>query len=135
MPTPTSDAWHRTPLFRFLIVGGTNTVATAGFVVVLSMVLPGWLAFSIAFTVGLAFSVVLTGRWVFSSQLTARRSAMFIGAYLAIYLVGLAFVALVSLWNGPPWLNGASVFLTAPLSFIAGKLIFTNPRLRQVNRA
>jgi len=135
MSVPTADRWYQASIFRFLIVGGSNTLATAAIVVALSFVLPGWLAFTIAFAIGLAFSVVVTGRWVFSSHLTGRRTALFVGAYVAIYAVGLGFVSLVSLWGAPPWFNGASVLLTAPLSFIAGKFIFTNRHIRQVNHA
>ena len=135
MSVPTVKRWLRAPIFRFLIVGGTNTLATAAIVVLLSFFLPGWQAFTIAYAIGLAYSVIVTGRWVFSSHLTAQRIALFIGAYLAIYAVGLGFVTLVSWWGGPPWLNGASVLFTAPLSFIAGKFIFTNPQVRQVNHA
>ena len=132
---PTAERWYRAPIIRFLIVGGTNTLVTGAIVVLLSFVMPGWLAFSIAFALGLVYSVVVTGRWVFNSHLTAQRTALFVGAYLVIYLIGLGFVALVTLWDGPPWLNGASVLLTAPLSFLAGKFIFTNPQPRQVTNA
>ncbi len=135
MSAPASDRWFGAPIIRFLIVGGTNTVGTAAIVVLLSFVLPGWQAFTIAFAIGLAYSVFLTGRWVFSSHLTMRRVALFAGAYLAIYAIGLSFVSLVSAWNGEPWLNGVSVVFTAPLSFIAGRYIFTNPRVRQVHQA
>ncbi len=135
MSGPMSERWFRAPIFRFLIVGGTNTAATAAIVILLSFVLPGWLAFSIAYALGLAFSVIVTGRWVFSSHLTPQRTVSFIGAYVVIYLVGLGFVSLVSIWNGPPWLNGASVLITAPVSFLAGKFIFSNPQSRQVAHA
>lgn len=135
MSVPMSERWFRAPIVRFLIVGGSNTAATAAIVVLLSFIMPGWLAFSIAYALGLAFSVVVTGRWVFSSHLTPQRTALFVAAYLLIYAVGLGFVSLVSIWGGPPWLNGASVFLTAPLSFLAGKFIFSNPQSRQVTHA
>ena len=135
MFAPMSERWFRAPIVRFLIVGGTNTVATAAIVVLLSFIMPGWLAFSIAYALGLAFSVVAAGRWVYRSHLTPQRIALFIGAYLVIYVVGLCFIALLSIWQGPPWLNGASVLLTAPLSFLAGKFIFSNSQSRQVAHA
>lgn len=135
MAASTLRRWADTPVFRFLLVGGTNTLATAALVVVLSLVMPGWLAFTISFAAGLIFSVLMTGRWVFKSQPTLLRSAAFVSAYLLIYAVGLGYVALVSLWGGPPWLNGFSVLLTAPLSFLAGKFVFTHPRFRQAAHA
>lgn len=112
------------PVVRFLFVGGLNTLATAAIVVVLSYFIDGWLAFTIAFAIGLAFSVAVTGSWVFGSKLTVARAALFAGAYLLIYLVGVAVVTIVHSAGAPVWVNGASVLLTAPLSFLAGRFIF-----------
>ena len=60
MTAPTLDAWYRTPAVRFLIAGGANTAATGALVILLSLFLPGWLAFTISFALGIAFSVVMT---------------------------------------------------------------------------
>ena len=46
MTAPTLDAWYRTPAVRFLIAGGANTAATGALVILLSLFLPGWLAFN-----------------------------------------------------------------------------------------
>lgn len=131
MPTP--ERWHRSPIFRFLIVGGSNTFATVGILVALSFILPGTVAFTIAFALGIGYSLLLTGRWVFDSRLTAPRALLFVAAYLIIYLCGLALIALFGAMNAPPWVNGTSVLLTAPLSFIAGRSIFTHSHLRQAD--
>ena len=56
-------SFSKNPLFRFLLVGGTNTVITAALVVTLSYVITGWLAFTVAFTLGLIFSLLVTGKW------------------------------------------------------------------------
>jgi putative flippase GtrA len=130
-----SEPWHHKPLFRFLLVGGTNTLITSAIVVVLSFVMPGTVAFTIAFALGILYSLILTGRWVFKSQLTASRSATYVGAYAVIYLCGLAFVWAVGTAGGPPWANGFSVFLTAPLSFVAGRFIFPRSQPSQVDTA
>ena len=50
MTAPTLDAWYRTPAVRFLIAGGANTAATGALVILLSLFLPGWLAFTISFS-------------------------------------------------------------------------------------
>jgi putative flippase GtrA len=114
----------KNPLVRFLLVGGTNTVITTALVVALSYVITGWLAFTVAFTLGLIFSVLVTGKWVFDSHLTKFRTLAFGGSYLGVYAIGIGFVSLMSAVGAPPWINGASVLITAPLSFIAGKLVF-----------
>ena len=125
MPAPAERmAFYRHPIFRFLLVGGTNTVVTGAIVVVLSYVIPGWLAFTVAFALGLIFSVLVTGKWVFDSHLTRRRALAFGTCYLVIYAIGVGFVSLMHLIGSPPWVNGVSILVTAPLSFIAGKLIF-----------
>ncbi|TFD79129.1 hypothetical protein E3T54_05480 [Cryobacterium sp. Sr8] len=128
---PTSEPWHRRPIFRFVMVGGSNTAITAAIVVALSFVLPGTVAFTIAFALGVVYSLLLTGRWVFNSHLNVSRALLFAGSYLVIYLCGLGFVALIGLVHGPPWLNAASVLLTAPLSFFAGRFIFARSNQRQ----
>lgn len=117
-------ALYRHPIFRFLLVGVTNTVVTGAIVVVLSYLIPGWLAFTVAFSLGLTFSTLVTGKWVFDSHLTRRRALAFGGCYLVVYSIGIGFVALMHMIGSPPWVNGASVLFTAPLSFIAGKLVF-----------
>jgi putative flippase GtrA len=109
---------------RFILVGGTNTLVTGLIVVGLSYLMLGWLAFTVAFALGIVFAVVATGRWVFESTLSPRRIALYVGAYLVIYVVGLAVVHLLSLAGAPAWANGTSVFVTAPLSFIAGRAVF-----------
>ena len=119
-------------IFRFAIVGGANTVATAALLVVLSFYVPGWLAFAISFALGIGFSVALTGRWVFQSYVSVRRSILFIVAYVGIFLCGLAVIQFLYVLEAPPVANGAAIFVTAPLSFVAGRLIFTNGNRKQV---
>lgn len=126
------ESWYRTPAVRFLIAGGANTAATGALVVLLSLFLPGWLAFTLAFASGIAFSVMTTGRWVFQSTLSFRRGIIFSAAYSAIYLAGLGAVQLFALWGFPPAANGASVCITAPLGFLAGRCIFTSRDGRKV---
>jgi putative flippase GtrA len=126
MTARTAEAFFRAPVVRFLLVGGANTAATAALVVLLSLFLPGWLAFTISFALGLVFSVLVTGRWVFQSQRSPHRAVAFAGAYTVIYVCGLALVRLLEFWGAPPATNATTVILTAPLSFLAGRLIFTD---------
>ncbi|WP_166805979.1 GtrA family protein [Cryobacterium sp. TMT1-3] len=122
-------------MFRFLLIGGSNTLFTGGLVVVLSLFLPGVLAFTIAFMLGLAYSVLFTGRWVFRSMFSRRRILLYVASYGVIYLCGVGLVAVVTACSLTPLANGASVLLTAPLSFIAGRAIFSSPLSRQETHA
>jgi hypothetical protein len=92
--------------------------------------MPGWLAFTISFMLGIAFSVLMTGRVVFRSQLTSARASIYAAAYCVIYICGLGVVQFLDLWSAPQVLDALSVLVTAPMSFFAGRLIFTedNPR-------
>lgn len=130
MTVRTAEAFFRAPAVRFLLVGGANTAATAAIVVLLSLVLPGWLAFTVSFALGLLFSVLVTGRWVFQSQLSPRRAVTFAAAYAVIYLCGLVLVRLLEVWGAPPAASAATVVVTAPLSFLAGRLIFADANRR-----
>ena len=134
MMRPAIRAIIDSPLLRFLIVGGGNTLITGAVVILLSLALPGWTAFTIAFALGIAFSVLLTGRWVFRSHVSPRRAMAYIGSYLVIYLVGLLVVGVLRSWGAPPAANGATVIVTAPLSFLAGKLVFTSPTPKVVTK-
>jgi putative flippase GtrA len=134
MTARNAEVWRRAPAVRFLMAGGANTAVTASLVVLLSLFLPGWLAFTISFALGLVFSVLVTGSWVFQSQLSPRRAATFAAAYVAIYLCGLALVRLLELWGAPPAANATTVLITAPLSFVAGRLIFANTDGKKVDR-
>jgi putative flippase GtrA len=128
MSLPKSESGLGGPVIRFLIVGGSNTIVTAGIVVLLSLWIPGWMAFTIAFCLGLAYSVLLTGRWVFKAESNVGSSLKFASAYVVIYLIGVAGIAVLGALSAPSWANGATVFLTAPLSFLAGRFIFSRPR-------
>lgn len=128
---PTSNIWDRNHVFRLVLVGGSNTLITGGLVIALSFILPGAVAFTIAFALGIGFSLLLTGRWVFQSRVTQIRAWLFILVYTAIYLCGLGIVSLLEAVNTPSWVNGASVLVTAPVSFFAGRFIFSDSSSQQ----
>lgn len=114
----------RAAAWRFLIVGGSNTVATTVLLIVLSYLMPGWLAYTIAFATGLVYSTLLASRWVFTTAGSVRATALYALVYLVIYVVGLACVAVVRSFEWPEFLNALSVLVTAPLGFAAGRLVF-----------
>lgn len=116
--------------WRFLIIGGANTVATTVLLIILSYLMEGWLAYTIAFGAGLVFSTLFASRWVFTKAGSRRATVLYALSYLAIYFVGLACVALIRSLEWPEFLNALSVLVTAPLGFVAGRLVFRE-RLRQ----
>lgn len=113
---------------RFVLLGGANTLATALLVVILSLAMPTTVAFTIAFACGLAFSTATTGRFVFGVTASPRQRALFAASYALIYLVGLGAAHLLDVSHVPAYARSATVLVTAPLSFVAGKFIFESRR-------
>lgn len=113
-----SAAW------RFLIIGGINTLVTTALLIALSYVLEGWVAYSIVFLAGLVFSTVFAARWVFTSNGSRRAALVYALSYLVIYFIGLLVISGIKALDGPEYLNGLSVLVTAPLGFVAGRIVF-----------
>ncbi len=127
-----NNSWYRSQIVRFLVVGGTNTLATGLLVVLFSLIMPGWLAFTLAFALGICFSVALTGRWVFSSRVSLSQALLYSAAYIAIYLCGLLVIFVIHSWGAPPAVNVATIVVTAPLSFLAGRFIFRDKSTEEI---
>ena len=117
-------------LGRFVIVGGTNTAGTLALFVALQLVCAAWLAYSIAFAVGLVYSACLTSRWVFRSPTRAFRIALLIAWYIGVYGVGEAVIAVVRHGHHPSAIITAfiTVTVTAPLNFVGARSILPRPR-------
>jgi len=112
--------------WRFLLVGGANTLATAALMVLLSQVLDTAVAYTLVYALGLAFTTVMTNRYVFSAGWSPSGMVMFPAWYLGVYAVGLVVVSVLE--AGPGWdpllITIATVAVTAPLNFVGGRLIF-----------
>lgn len=109
---------------KYLILGGANTLITTALLLLLSYLIPRWIAFSIAFAFGIVFSVSLTGSWVFNKKASIADKTKFGFAYLAIYFLGLLVTNFLEANQAPPWASIIVIGVTAPLSFLAGKFIF-----------
>ncbi|MGL4340358.1 MAG: GtrA family protein [Rhodoglobus sp.] len=110
--------------WRFLVVGGSNTLVTTALLVTLSYFMEGWLAYTITFAAGIAYSTIFASRWVFTRAASRRATLLYAFCYVVIYLVGLGCVTVVRWFEWPQFLNALSIFVTAPLGFIAGRLVF-----------
>lgn len=117
---------HLRQALRFLLVGGLNTAVTVVLLAVLARLIDPSVAYSIVYAAGLIFTTVMTNRYVFSAERSWPRMAAFVAWYLAVYGVGLAVVRVLDSghqWSSVP-LALATVAVTAPLSFLGGRLIF-----------
>jgi putative flippase GtrA len=113
-------------LFRFLLVGGSNTLVTLALFVLLQRWLPPSAAYTVVFALGLAYTTVMTASVVFGARLTWRTGGAFVGWYLLVYGVGLLVVQLLHAFGEPSALGTAAVTVgvTAPLNFLGGRLLF-----------
>jgi putative flippase GtrA len=114
--------------WRFLVVGGANTAVTVVLLAVLARLIDPAIAYSVVYVLGLAFTTVMTNRYVFSSARSWTRMAAFVAWYLVVYGVGLIVVHVLDAnyrW-GSVVLALATVAVTAPLSFLGGRLIFAS---------
>jgi putative flippase GtrA len=115
---------------RFLLVGGLNTGVTVVLLAVLARLIDPALAYSIVYAAGLVFTTVMTSQYVFSADRSWSRMAAFVAWYLAVYGVGMAVVQVLD--SAHQWssvvLALATVAVTAPLSFLGGRLIFASAR-------
>ena len=86
-------------------------------------------AYTVVYVLGLAFTTLMTSRYVFSAESSLSRMGTFVAWYLAVYAVGLTVVKVLDSqlgWSSIP-LALATVAVTAPLSFLGGRLIFVPP--------
>lgn len=130
-----SVAWRRVPqLVKFIIVGGTNTLLTYAVFVGLGLLIEPWIAYTIAFAIGLVWTSIGSSRLVFGADFSLSRLLLFAGSYLVIYGIGRVIIALVD----PKSLNALLVtslivlVSTTPLVFIIGRFIFSSPRPKSV---
>ncbi|WP_149202571.1 GtrA family protein [Actinotalea subterranea] len=115
----TSSAW------RFVVAGGFNTLVTGVALSLLAQVIDPRLAYTIVFLVGIGISVALAGGFVFGVAMTRRLVVLYVAMYLLVYVVGLGVVALADAAGMPDIGSGLVVLVTAPLTFIGGRLLLT----------
>ena len=119
----TSNLSH---VFRFLVVGGLNTAITYAIFLGLTGLLQPWLAYGIAYIVGIGIAFVGNRGWVFKSQ---RSFSSFI-PYIFLQLALMGFGTLISwLLTGliPLWAVGLGAIASVlPFSFFANRFFFNS---------
>jgi putative flippase GtrA len=113
-------------VWRFLLVGGSNTLVTGVLLALLARVMDPRLAYTIVFALGLVYTSILTRRYVFRAARSRRRTAAFVAWYLASYGLGLGVVHVLGVLGveNPDLLALLTVAITAPVNFVGGRLIF-----------
>lgn len=112
-----SSAW------RFAIAGGANTLVTGALLTLLSLVIDPKLAYTIVFAAGIAFSTYLADRFVYGVRMGRRAMGAYVAMYVVVYLIGLAVIRWLGAAGLPDAASGLVVVVTAPLTFLGGRLI------------
>ncbi|HEY5516621.1 MAG TPA: GtrA family protein [Pengzhenrongella sp.] len=116
----------RSSAWRFLLAGGLNTAVTGVALSFLATVIDPRVAYTVVFAVGIGISVALAGGFVFGVRMTSRLALRYVAMYLAVYLVGLAAVWLAVRAGMPEEWSGGVVLVTAPLTFLGGRIVMTS---------
>lgn len=126
-----TPAWRRVPqLVKFVIIGGINTLLTYAIFIGLGLLIEPWIAYTIAFAVGLAWTSIGSSRFVFGARFALTRILLFAGCYLVIYGIGRVIIQLVDPRTLGDLLVTSLIVLiaTTPLVFIVGRFIFSRPK-------
>jgi putative flippase GtrA len=112
---------------RFLIVGLSNTLLSYAIFLLLAEWMNESVAYTIAFALGLAYTTTFTTTWVFRGDHSAKKTALFLGWYILIWLIGVGLVHAIGHGGFRRHLLAAAVVLaiTTPLNFIGGRFILT----------
>ncbi len=110
---------------RFVVVGLANTLVTGALFYMLAFAMPPWLAYTIAFGLGVGFAVAVTPRFVFLVRPRAQRRAAYALWYVVVYVVGLGLVHLLDdiVRADRGQVVVLTVATTALLSFVGGRAI------------
>jgi putative flippase GtrA len=112
-------------LLRFVVVGGTNTLATGVAFYLVALVLAAKIAFSLVYVAGLTFTVLVTPRYVFGVRSSRARRLLLALWYFGTYLVGIGVISLLKdvVDTRRIVVVVGTVMVTAPLSFLGGRLL------------
>lgn len=123
----------RSSALRFVVAGGLNTAVTGVALSLLARVIDPRLAYTIVFGLGVALAVAMAGGFVFGVRMTPRLAALYVLMYLTVYLIGLGAVTLAVREGLPDSWSGLVVLVTAPLTFVGGRLLLVG-RVRTPER-
>lgn len=114
---------------RFLMVGGVQTALSYGLFLLLNLVLPYAIAYSIAFGCGIIISYFLNVRFVFREKVSLASFLKFPLVYVVQYLLGLALLWLLVDRLGilPAWAMLAVIAITVPVTFLTSRFLLKKP--------
>lgn len=121
---------------RFLVVGAINTLVTAAIFVGLALVIPPWIAYLIAFAIGLAWVVLGSSRFVFKANSGPVRLLAFAALYLFVFACGQLVIRLLDPQGFASLVVTSLVIIavTTPINYLGGRLIFRAAPVAEVDQ-
>lgn len=117
---------------RFALAGAGRTVLSLGLYLLLILIAPYWLAFTISFALTIIVSAMANGRYVFSVALTWLGSCLYAAVYLLNYLLSLGLLVVAAeLLAVPQSLAPLPVMICMfPVNFIAERYVLQSNAAR-----
>lgn len=118
---------------RYLVIGGLNTLITYVIFIGLGLFLEAWIAYTLAFLVGLLWVVFGSSRLVFRASHSRARLLLFAVLYLVLYGLGRLLITWMDPSDGVALALTSLVILvvTTPLSFLGGRYLFNTNRTKE----
>ncbi|MEI2732907.1 MAG: GtrA family protein [Dermatophilaceae bacterium] len=119
---------------RFVLAGGLNTLVTGLALSLLALVIPPQVAYPIVFLAGIVLAIYLADKMVYGVRMDLRSKLTYAALYVAVFAVGWLVMHAMLDAGMPKQYSGAVVLVTAPLTFLGGRLI-TNGAARRRQEA
>ncbi len=118
---------------RFLMFGFANTVFTYSIFVGLGLIFSPFVAFAVAYSLGITIAGLLSNRLVFKGAPVLNRSLLYLSWHLFIFLLGQALIFFFRPvgFNELALLSLLIIALTVPLNFLSGFLLFRAPHFKK----
>ena len=115
----------RPEFFRFLVIGGTNTLFSYAMYALFLLVLPYQVAYTIAYALGIALSYYLNSRFTFRAKMRLAKAAQYPIVYVVQYGLSLLLMyVLVEFWHMHQLVATAiAIPAIIPISYIMTKFI------------
>lgn len=115
-------------IIRFVVLGGMNTLLTYALFIGLGLLIPAWIAYTIAYFAGLVWTTLGSSRFVFRARFSGRRVLIFAAWYLFMFGIGQLVIRLVDPHGFAQLVitSGIVLAITTPLIFLGGRYIFVH---------
>jgi len=75
----------------------------------------------------MVFAIAMAGGFIFGTRPTASTVVLYTLLYVGVFLIGFLAITIAKNVGMPSYLSGLVVIITAPLTFLGGRWLFTRP--------